>query len=228
MWKNYLKMAWRQAFKRKGYSLLNIFGLAIGITSCLLILQYVAREWSYDNFHPKAGNIYRLRLDSYQNGKLAYQSATVFPAFAPTLKAEMAEVVNACRLHDAEMVITNPENNTKFSERKGYYADPPFLKMFGLKLLAGDPATALDGPDKILLSESMARKYFDRTDVLGDRIAERLRRGEESLLERFQHELDADLRGLVCARLRSARSSRCRDRSRWTARTTSTRWRSAT
>ncbi|MCB0597965.1 MAG: ABC transporter permease [Lewinellaceae bacterium] len=167
MWKNYLKMAWRQAFKRKGYSLLNIFGLAIGITSCLLILQYVAREWSYDNFHPKAGNIYRLRLDSYQNGKLAYQSATVFPAFAPTLKAEMAEVVNACRLHDAEMVITNPENNVKFAERKGYYADPAFLNMFGLKLISGDPSAALDGPDKILLSESMARKYFGRTDVLG-------------------------------------------------------------
>ncbi|MCB9051548.1 MAG: ABC transporter permease [Lewinellaceae bacterium] len=167
MWKNYLKMAWRQAFKRKGYSLLNIFGLAIGITSCLLILQYVAQEWSYDNFHPKADNIYRLRLDSYQNGKLAWQSATVFPAFAPTMKAELAEVVNACRLHDVEMVITNPENNVKFSERKGYYADPPFLQMFGLKLLSGDPSTALDGPDKILLSESMARKYFGRADVLG-------------------------------------------------------------
>ena len=150
--------------------MLNIMGLAIGITSCLLILQYVAREWSYDDFHPKADNIYRLRLDSYQNGILAYQSATVFPAFAPTLKSEMAEVVNACRLHDAEMVITNPENNTKFSERKGYYADPPFLEMFGLKLLSGDPATALDGPDKILLSETMARKYFGRTDVLGKQL----------------------------------------------------------
>ncbi|MCO6491507.1 MAG: ABC transporter permease [Phaeodactylibacter sp.] len=167
MWQNYLKMAWRQAFKRKGYSLLNIFGLAIGIASCLLILQYVAREWSYDNFHPKADNIYRLRLDSYQNGRLAYQSATVFPAFAPTLKAEMAEVANACRLHDAGMVITNPENNVKFAERKGYYADPAFLEMFGLKLLSGDPAAALSGPDKILLSESMARRYFGRTDVLG-------------------------------------------------------------
>ncbi|MCO6476438.1 MAG: ABC transporter permease, partial [Phaeodactylibacter sp.] len=170
MWKNYLKMTWRQAFKRKGYSLLNIFGLAVGITSCLLILQYVAREWSYDDFHPNAENIYRLRLDSYQNGKLAYQSATVFPAFAPTMKEEMAEVVNACRLHDAEMVITNPENNVKFAERKGYYTDPAFLNMFGLKLLSGDPATALDGPDKILLSEPMARRYFGRADVIGKRL----------------------------------------------------------
>jgi len=167
MWKNYLKMAWRQAFKRKGYSLLNIFGLAIGITSCLLILQYVAREWSYDRFYPQADNIYRLRLDSYQNGRLAWQSATVFPAFAPNMKSEMAEVANACRLHDAEMVITNPENNVKFAERKGYYADPAFLDMFGLKLLHGSPAAALDGPDKIVLSESMARKYFGATQVLG-------------------------------------------------------------
>ncbi|MCB9265812.1 MAG: ABC transporter permease [Lewinellaceae bacterium] len=167
MWKNYFKMAWRQAFKYKGYSLLNILGLAIGITSCLLILQYVAREWSYDTFHPKADNIYRLRLDSYQNGRLAYQSATVFPAFAPTMKEEMPEVVDACRLHDAEMVITNPENNVKFAEKKGYYADPSFLKMFGLELLYGTSAKALDGPDKILLSESMARRYFGQVEVLG-------------------------------------------------------------
>ena len=167
MWQNYLKMAWRQAFKRKGYSLLNIFGLAIGITSCLLILQYVAREWSFDGFHSKADQIYRLRLDSHQNGKLAWQSATVFPAFAPTMKSEMAEVVNACRLHDAEMVITNPENNLKFAERKGYYAEPAFLQMFDLPLLTGDPLRALEGPDKILLSASMAKKYFGSTDVLG-------------------------------------------------------------
>ncbi len=170
MWKNYLKMAWRQAFKRKGYSLLNIFGLAIGISSCLLILQYVAREWSYDRFHPRAGHIYRLRLDSYQNGRLAWQSATVFPAFAPTMRSEMPEVAGACRLHDAEMVITNPENNVKFAERKGYFADPAFLEMFRLKLLSGDPSNALDGPDKILLSESMARKYFGRPDALGKRL----------------------------------------------------------
>ncbi len=170
MFRNHLTIAWRQIIKRKSYSLLNILGLAIGIASCLLILYFVLYERSYDNFHEKGSNIYRLRLDSYQNGELAYQSATVFPAFAPTLKSDFPEIVESCRIHDAEMVMTNPVSRTKFSERKGYYADPSFLQIFDLPMLSGDPATALSGPDKIILSKAMATKYFGGTDVIGKQV----------------------------------------------------------
>jgi putative ABC transport system permease protein len=173
MYNNHFKIAFRQILKRKGYSLLNIVGLAVGITSCLLILQYVLYERSYDQFQRDSADIYRLRLDCYQKDELAWQSATVYPAFAPTLKADFPEVVDACRLHDAEMVITNPETQVKFAEKKGYYADPSFLKMFGVQLLAGDAATALTGPNKIILSESMAKKYFGQTDVIGRRLEEK-------------------------------------------------------
>lgn len=170
MWRNYLTIALRNLNKRRGFSLLNIFGLVLGMTACLLILQYVVYERSYDDFHPRAGQIYRLRLDAFQNGQLAWQSATVYPAFAPTLKREFPEVRNACRLHDAECIMSNPKTNVKFAEKKGYYADPAFLQMFAVDLLAGNAETALSGPDKILLSESTARRYFGRTDVLGEQL----------------------------------------------------------
>jgi len=79
---NYFKLAIRNLFKRKGYSLLNILGLAIGIACCLLIFQYVSFEKSYDSFPVKAKQIARLRLDSYQQGKLSWQSATIYPVRA--------------------------------------------------------------------------------------------------------------------------------------------------
>src|SRR5215212_8673589 len=102
---NYIKLARRSLVKRKGYSLLNIFGLAIGITCCLLIFQYVAYERSYDRFPKDAGRIVRLRLDAYQQGKLSWKSATTYPAFGPTMKKDYAEVEDFCRLIDADMLL---------------------------------------------------------------------------------------------------------------------------
>src|SRR5579872_7262135 len=148
MLKNHLRLAWRNLLKRKGYSALHIFGLAIGITCCLLIFHYVAYERSYDTFQPNTDRIFRLRLDNYQQGKLAWQSATVYPAIGPAMKKEFPEVENFCRLIDAELLLSNPEKNIKFNELKGYYADPSSLDMLGVRLVKGNPSTALDGPDK--------------------------------------------------------------------------------
>ena len=175
MIKNYLKITTRNLIKRKGYALLNILGLAIGITCCLLIFQYVAFERSYDKFEKDADRIVRLRLDSYQAGKLSWKSATSYPAFGPTMKKDFPEVENFCRLHDANLVLANDERNVKFKEEKGYYADPSFLSMFSVQLLAGNPDLALDGPDKILLSEETAKKYFGNIngsyrEVLGKKL----------------------------------------------------------
>jgi putative ABC transport system permease protein len=170
---NYLKLAFRNLTKRKGYSLLNIAGLAIGIACCVLIFQYVAYERSYDSFPGKADQIVRLRLDSYQQGKLAWKSATSYPAFGPTLKKDFPEVEDYCRLIDAELLLSNEERNVKFNEEKGYYADPSFLSMFNLQLIKGNPKTALDAPDKILLSEKNAKKYFGNDDPMGKRLVYR-------------------------------------------------------
>ena len=170
---NYLKIAIRNLIKRKGYSLLNIGGLTIGMTCCLLIFHHVSYEKSYDDFSPVAKDIVRLRLDSYQKGKLAWQSATIYPAIAPTIRKDFPEVMDFCRLHDAEMLLTNESNDVKFNETKGYYADPSFVKMFAVNLIKGDPATALDAPDKMLISESMSKKYFGNAEALGKNLTVR-------------------------------------------------------
>ncbi len=173
MIRNHLKIAFRNLFKRKGYALLNILGLAIGIACCILIFQYVAYERSYDSFPEKADQIVRLRLDSYQQGKLAWQSATSYPAFGPTLKKDFPEVEDYCRLIDADLLLSNEERNVKFYEEKGYYADPSFLSMFNLQLIKGNPKTALNAPGKILLSEKTAKKYFGNDEAMGKRLVYR-------------------------------------------------------
>lgn len=160
MFQNYFKIAFRNILKRRIYSLLNIFGLAIGMTCCLLLLQYVNYEFSYDKFHDKADNIYRLELDSYQNGKLAWKSATSYPAIVPTMKKDFPEVVNGCRLIDAEAVFINRENNAFFEEEKGYFADPAFLEMFNIAVAKGNSKQALQDVNALMVSESFAKKYF--------------------------------------------------------------------
>jgi putative ABC transport system permease protein len=170
MIKNYFLLAFRNLKKRKGYSLLNVFGLSLGITCCLLIFQYVAFERSFDRFEKKSDQIVRLRLDSYHAGVLQWKSATSYPAFGPTMKKDFPEVENFCRLHDADLVLSNDDKNIKFREEKGYYADPSTLDLFDIHLLSGNKKTALDGPNKILLSENTARKYFGNGTALGRKL----------------------------------------------------------
>ena len=167
MIRNYLKIAFRNLTKRKGYALLNIFGLAIGITCCLLIFQYVSFERSYDKFIQPNKDIVRLRLDSYQQGKLAWKSATIYPAIGPTLKKEFPEVEDFCRLYDAELLLSNQQNNVKFNEKKGYYADPASINMLGINLQKGNPREALNAPDQMIISQSFARKYFNDENAVG-------------------------------------------------------------
>ena len=170
MFKSYFKIALRNLTKRRGYALLNIIGLAIGVTCCLLIFQYVSYERSYDKFNDAANNIVRIRLDSYQQGKLAWKSATSYPAIAPTLKKEFPEVEDFCRLHDAELLLSNEQKDVKFNEKKGYYGDPSSINMLGIKLLKGNEQDVLNAPDKMIVSESFAKKYFGSEDPIGKQL----------------------------------------------------------
>lgn len=115
---NYLKMAFRNIFKRRGYSLLNVAGLTIGMSCCLLIFHYVSYERSYDKFEPGAGQIFRIRLDNYQKGRLAYKSATSYPAIGPAMKNDFPEVENYCRLIDNSLLLSNEEKDKKFLKTK--------------------------------------------------------------------------------------------------------------
>jgi len=173
MFKNHLKIALRDLKKRKAYAALNILGLAIGLGCFLLIFEYVAHERSFDRFQDLADRIVRVRLDSYRSGELLWKSATVYPAIAPTMKKDFPEVKDFCRLHDAELLLSNDERNVKFSETKGYFADPASLHMLAVNLQKGNPATALSGPDQIVLSESMVKKYFGDEEPMGKRLTVR-------------------------------------------------------
>jgi putative ABC transport system permease protein len=167
MLKSFLQIAVRNFTKRKGYSILNLLGLTIGITCCLLIFEYVAHERSYDNFHEHADRIFRVQESDYQNGRFEVQWATTSPAVGPALKKDFPEVESFCRLYQLELLISNDAANAKFWESKSYIADPAVLTILHLPLVKGNPATALQGVNKIVISEDMARKYFGSEDVVG-------------------------------------------------------------
>jgi len=166
MIRNYFTIALRNLLKRKGYTALNIVGLAIGITCCLLIFQYVSFERSYDTFQKDASQIYRVRLDQYKQGQLAWQSATSYPGIGPAMKRDYPEVEKYCRLIDDNLLLSNQTANIKFSETKGYYADTTAITMLGIQMVKGNSATALNAPGKIIISQSMAKKYFGNDEAL--------------------------------------------------------------
>jgi putative ABC transport system permease protein len=183
MFKNHLKIALRGLLKKKGMSLFNVLGLVAGITCCLLIFQYVAYEKSYDAFPQKADQIVRLRLDLTDQGKLTMQSAAVYPGLGTLLKKDFPEVENYCRLVSTRIswannemvqnnvVLANDEKNIKASENKGFYADSSFINMFSLSIVNGNQASLLNGPNKMMLSESMAKKYFGSDNAVGKKMS---------------------------------------------------------
>jgi len=180
MIRSYLTISLRNLTKRKAYTVLNVLGLTIGVACCLLIFQYVSRERNFDTFEKNSGQIVRLRVDQYKQGKLEWQSATVFPAIAPTLKKEFPEVENTCRLLNDGMLLSNDQRNIKFNETKGYYADPSAIGMLGFDLVRGSEATALVKPFDIIISQSMAKKYFGTDDVIGRTLTARDNSGSKA------------------------------------------------
>ncbi|MBK6478357.1 MAG: ABC transporter permease [Saprospiraceae bacterium] len=164
------KTAYRSLVKRKGFSLLNMLGLAIGMTSCLLIFHYVSFERSFDNFSNQGDQVVRLRLDNYRQGTLSWKSATSYPAIGPTMKKEFPEVEDFCRLYDYAIILSNPGNNVKYSETKGYYADASAIPMLGVDIIAGTSVNALSEVKQMVISESMAKKYFGHEDPMGKRL----------------------------------------------------------
>ena len=169
MFKNYLDVALRGFLGNKLFSFINVFGLAVGLASAILIGLYVADELSYDRFHPDADRIYRIGRDIYPREDFAglYMATLPVPA-AAQLQADYAEIEMAVRARPNPGLLGRGE--VAFYEEALLYADPAFLDMFGVEWLAGDPATALDTPASIVLTESLARKYFGDEAPLGQRL----------------------------------------------------------
>jgi len=165
MLKNYLKIAYRNIKKHKGYTIINFVGLLIGLISCLLIFLYIRYEISYDRYHEFADDIYRINSEVPIQRRASYINATSPGLLAPALLADVPEVVAAARIRVNETMVSLGER--RFQEKKFFYADPEVLDIFTFPLLSGDAATALDMPYTLLITEEMTQKYFGTENPLG-------------------------------------------------------------
>ncbi len=170
MLKNYLMIAWRNIRKNKGYSLLNILGLAVGMAVFILIFLYIRFELSFDRWYENSDRIYRIVQHQPGNMYLGSDRFAVTQApLAAALMQELPEVTAATRLDNSGNVLfTYGEKN--FLEKSMHWADPYLFKVFSIELHLGDPDSALTDPHSILFSESMARKYFGETNPLGQTV----------------------------------------------------------
>ncbi|MGZ3752762.1 MAG: ABC transporter permease, partial [Mucilaginibacter sp.] len=160
MIKNYIKTAWRNLWKNKVFSLINILGLSLGMGACLLILQYVNFQLSYDHFNKNADNLYRVVNDRYQNGKLIQHGTITYSAVGKAMKDDYPEVVNNARvLQFGETTITYKDK--KIPKNPAYCVDNSLLSMFTFPAIAGDRKTALTEVNTAVISETLARKIFD-------------------------------------------------------------------
>lgn len=168
MVKNYLKITWRNLLKNKGYSAINIGGLAIGMTCFLLIAMFIKNELSYDSYHEKGERIYRVVHHSSPDNSedsWIWGNAPVGPA----LKADFPEVIEKVQFSGRSDILLE-YNNRSFQESNCFYMDASAFEVFTWPLISGNPKTALEAPYSIVLTESMAKKYFGNEDPMGKAI----------------------------------------------------------
>jgi putative ABC transport system permease protein len=165
MIKNYIKIAIRSLSKNKGFTAINVLGLALGLASCLLIMFYVFDELSYDKYNTKADRIYRVNEDIRFGGNS--NSYAVAPApLASALKNDFPEVEQVVRFRTRGNFQVK-KGNQNIQEDRVVYADPAIFKVFTLPMIGGDPATALNDTHSVVITERTAQKYFNRTNVVG-------------------------------------------------------------
>ena len=170
MLRNYLKIAFRNMAKYKFISFINIFGLTVGLTCCLLILSYIIHEISYDKYNSNADRIYRVtRSFNNKDGIVSLHLGAVAPPFGPLLQNEFPDIEKITRLL---LVGSQPMKyeDKVFNEKDVFFADEKFVSVFDVPLLKGNPQTALTDPFSILLTEEVAKKYFGAEDPINKMI----------------------------------------------------------
>ena len=165
MIKNYLKIAWRNLTRNKTFSAINIFGLAIGIATCLIIMLFVNNELSYDRYNKKANRMVRVYFQGNVQGEKMKES-NVMPPVAQTLKKDFPEVEEATRLRNYGTPKLVYANKT-FKEDRFAFVDSNFFQVFTLPLIEGDAKTALLEPNCIVITKDVANKYFGNEDAIG-------------------------------------------------------------
>ena len=170
MLRNYLKIAFRNMAKYKFISFINLFGLTVGLTCCLLILTYILHEVSYDKYNSKADRIYRVtRSFNNKDGIVSLHLGAVAPPFGPLIQNEFPDIRKMTRLL---LIGTQPMRYEEkiFNEKDVFYADNNLFSVFDVPLLKGNPQTALADPYSILVTEEVAKKYFGNEDPINKTI----------------------------------------------------------
>src|SRR5690349_5634107 len=163
---NYLKIAVRNLLKYRFISFINLFGLTVGLTCCLLILAYILNEISYDRYNKNADRVYRVTRTFYNgNGDVALTLSTVSPPFGYYLPTDFPEIEKMTR------VLNNGTTPLRYkdkliNEQNVFFADENLCDVFTVKVLKGNPKTALKEPFSVMLTEETARKYFGDEDPI--------------------------------------------------------------
>ncbi len=165
MIKNYLTSVWRYIRKNRVFTTINVLGLVIGMTAFMLIAQYIFHELSYDKFWKNTDRVFRVQLDRYDKGELSTRWAAGCNGIGPDLKANFPEVKQYVRMHGSGALLSH--GDIFFKEEGVYYTSQDFFKVFGYPLIEGEDSTALKGLNKIVLSRTMAKKYFGSEDPMG-------------------------------------------------------------
>ncbi|HLY71943.1 MAG TPA: ABC transporter permease, partial [Puia sp.] len=169
MLKNYFKIACRNLMRYKVISSINLFGLTVGLTCCVLILAYILNELSYDKYNANANRIYRVtRTFNNQDGNVSLRLSTISPPFGPYLINDFPEIQKMTRL------LSNGQTSMRYHEKlfneEVYFADENLFDVFSVKITQGDPKTALTMPFTVMLDEEMAKKYFGNEDPMNKSI----------------------------------------------------------
>ncbi len=171
MFKNYFKTAYRNLLKFKTYTVINIFGLAIGIGAVILILLYIQFEFSFDKFHQDLNSIYRVSIVNLKNGKFESDTPVFVDPLGPAMKKDFPEVENYVRFSTPRSAYANKEQGEPIRLRNIRHADSTFFDVFSFRLLQGNPKTALVSPRSIVLTEQVAQSLFGETNPVGKSVA---------------------------------------------------------
>jgi putative ABC transport system permease protein len=165
---NYFTTLLRNFLRHRVYSLLNLVGLSLGMAACILILLYVTNQFSYDKYHSKTNRIYRI----IQNQKEQKPMAWVGGGMAPMLKEEFPEFEKIASISNTNGIVSRKDagNEISFKEEKIFYADPEWLDIFDVNFLDGSSKNSLDGPAKVIITEAIAKKYFNNEPALGKKL----------------------------------------------------------
>lgn len=170
MLRNYFLIAFRSLLKNQIFSFINIFGLAVGITVFLFISQYVRYEHSYEDFHTNSDHVLRITTEYYNGAEYVTTDCETYAPLGPLLKERMPEVVDFARLYGIDGLTSVKAGEQNFLETGMYWADHSVFNVFTYTAVHGDVTNALIAPFEVVLTESMAKKYFGRVEVTGESI----------------------------------------------------------